>query len=65
MELGNAGCIAPHHGQRRSCLRETARPGAVFPGEPQLRAVVWPGELDLAPDAMYDAIKVHHHWVVD
>jgi CubicO group peptidase (beta-lactamase class C family) len=28
-------------------------------------AVVWPGELDLAPDAMYDAIKAHGRWVLD
>lgn len=26
--------------------------------------VVWPGELDLAPDAMYDAIKAEGRWVL-
>ena len=26
-------------------------------------AVVWPGEIDLAPDAMYDEIKKHGRWV--
>jgi hypothetical protein len=25
-------------------------------------AVTWPGELDLAPDAMYDAIKATGNW---
>src|SRR5271166_4685766 len=25
-------------------------------------AVAWPGELDLAPDAMHDAIKQHREW---
>jgi hypothetical protein len=25
-------------------------------------AVTWPGDLDLAPDAMYDAIKAHGEW---
>lgn len=25
-------------------------------------AVTWPGELDVAPDAMYDAIKAHGEW---
>jgi len=25
-------------------------------------AVTWPGELDLAPDAMYDAIKATGEW---
>ena len=27
--------------------------------------VHWPGELDLAPDAMHEAIKVHGRWVLD
>ncbi len=25
-------------------------------------AVMWPGEIDLAPDAMYDEIKKEGHW---
>jgi len=28
-------------------------------------AVVWPGEIDLAPDAMYDEIKKHGQWVLE
>ena len=28
-------------------------------------AVTWPGELDLAPDAMYDAIRAHGCWVLE
>lgn len=27
--------------------------------------VTWPGELDLAPDAMYSAIKKHGEWVLN
>jgi hypothetical protein len=27
-------------------------------------AVAWPGELDLAPDAMYDAIREHRQWTL-
>ena len=27
--------------------------------------VEWPGELDLAPDAMYDEIKAHGSWVLE
>lgn len=27
-------------------------------------AVVWPGDLDLAPDAMYKEIKTHGQWVL-
>jgi hypothetical protein len=26
--------------------------------------VTWPGELDLAPDAMYEAIKENGQWVL-
>lgn len=26
--------------------------------------VTWPGEIDLAPDAMYDAIKASGEWVL-
>lgn len=28
-------------------------------------AIVWPGEIDIAPDAMYDAIKAHGCWVLE
>jgi len=28
-------------------------------------AVVWPGEIDLAPDAMYDEIKKQGRWVLE
>jgi hypothetical protein len=27
-------------------------------------AVTWPGELDIAPDAMYDEIKAHGVWKI-
>ena len=27
--------------------------------------VSWPGEIDLAPDAMYDAIRAHGCWVLE
>jgi hypothetical protein len=29
-----------------------------------LGAVEWPGEIDLAPDAMYDEIRAHGVWVI-
>jgi hypothetical protein len=28
-------------------------------------AVTWPGDLDLAPDAMHRAIKAHGTWIVE
>jgi hypothetical protein len=28
-------------------------------------AVTWPGEIDLAPDAMYDEIKANGWWVLE
>jgi Protein of unknown function (DUF2442) len=28
-------------------------------------AVMWPGEIDLAPDAMYDEIKKQGQWVLE
>lgn len=30
----------------------------------EMGAVVWPGELDLAPDAMHTAIKEHGEWMI-
>jgi hypothetical protein len=30
----------------------------------ELVAVTWPNGADLAPDAMYDAIRASGHWVV-
>jgi hypothetical protein len=31
----------------------------------ELGVVTWPGELDLAPDAMYDEIRAYGKWVLD
>ncbi len=30
-----------------------------------LGAVVWPGDIDLAPDAMYDAIRAEGKWLLE
>jgi|SRR6266481_4233424 len=42
-------------------LRDPARFGQVFV---DYGAVTWPGEIDLAPDAMYQAIQATGRWVV-
>lgn len=44
-------------------LADPARFAAAFV-EPMFGAVTWPGEIDLAPDAMYAEIKAHGVWVV-
>jgi hypothetical protein len=31
----------------------------------RLGAVEWPGEIDLAPDAMYDEIRAHGVWILN
>jgi len=31
----------------------------------RLGAVSWPGDLDLAPDAMHNAVKEHGTWVLE
>jgi len=28
-------------------------------------AVTWPGNFDLAPDAMYEAIRINGEWILD
>ena len=33
--------------------------------DPDLGTVTWPNGADLAPDAMYDAIRAEGHWEVD
>lgn len=30
-----------------------------------LGAVEWPGEIDLAPDVMYDQIRAHGQWILN
>ena len=42
-------------------LRNEKRFGEVYVDD---GAVTWPGELDLAPDTMYDEIKAHGHYTI-
>ena len=43
-------------------LRDKDRFAEVFVDD---GVVTWPGELDLAPDAMYDEIKAHGSWTLE
>lgn len=42
-------------------LRDEARFAEVYVGD---GFVTWPGELDLAPDTMYDEIRAHGHYAI-
>lgn len=45
---------------------EALRDGALFSqAELHLGALDWPGEIDLAPDAMYDEIRANGTWVLN
>lgn len=45
-----------------ACLKD---PQAFRQARVQDGVLTWPGELDLAPDAMHDAIAAHGRWVLD
>ena len=45
-----------------ACLKD---PKAFRQARVQDGVLTWPGELDLAPDAMHDAIAAHGKWVLD
>ena len=40
-------------------------PGLFAQAYVEYGAVVWPGEIDLAPDAMYDEIRKNGRWVLE
>jgi len=44
-----------------AALRDDSLFGQVFV---ELGVVTWPGELDLAPDAMHAAVKQHGEWKI-
>ena len=67
---GTTGEVALENLLRRPDIGRTVfaplRDIAMFAqAEVVLGSVTWPGGVDLAPDAMYDAIREHGRWIVD
>lgn len=57
--------VAPMVFGRKAGVFKALRDPAVFNRVDVCDGVVtWPGELDLAPDAMYDEIKARGRWVL-
>ncbi len=61
-EVDLSRLVTSEHGGVFSTLRGPALFAQVFL---DYGAVTWPGEIDLAPDAMYDAIRAQGHWVLE
>ena len=52
------------HSPRAGVFAQLADPARFAAAEVQYGAVTWPGELDLAPDAMYAEIKKTGEWIL-
>ena len=52
------------HSPRAGIFAKLADPFLFAQVTLDLGAVAWPGELDLAPDAMYTAIQEHREWTL-
>ena len=50
------------HSPKAGVFAELADPRMFAQARLEYGAVAWPGELDLAPDAMHDAIEQHGEW---
>ncbi|MGH9606262.1 MAG: DUF2442 domain-containing protein [Terracidiphilus sp.] len=50
------------HSPKAGVFAALADSGAFAQVRLEYGAVAWPGELDLAPDAMHDAIREHGEW---
>ena len=59
--LGKVRFLASHLTGVFACLKDPDFFKKVFVCE---GVVTWPGELDLAPDAMHDEIQRHGEWVL-
>ncbi len=52
------------HSPRAGVFARLADPARFAEAQVQYGAVAWPGELDLAPDAMYAEIQKTGEWVL-
>ena len=52
------------HSPRAGVFAALGDPGAFAQVRLEYGAVAWPGKLDLAPDAMHDAIRKNGEWVL-
>jgi hypothetical protein len=52
------------HSPRAGVFAALADPSLFAQVKLDYGAVAWPGELDLAPDAMYAAIQQHREWTL-
>jgi hypothetical protein len=52
------------HSREAGVFAALADPGVFSQAFVLYGAVTWPGELDLAPDAMYDEIRASGEWVL-
>jgi ABC-type cobalamin/Fe3+-siderophores transport system ATPase subunit len=63
-ELGKAVAVVPTEAKELKIVHVPLRDPVLFAqADVEYGAVGWPGEVDLAPDAMYDEIKKHGRWV--
>jgi hypothetical protein len=61
---GTVDMTAFVHSPRAGVFAALADPVRFGQVHVSLGVVTWTGELDLAPDAMYDGIKTHGHWTI-
>jgi hypothetical protein len=52
------------HSPKAGVFAALANPSLFAQAGLEYGAVAWPGEIDLAPDAMYDAIRENREWTL-
>ncbi|MEO6320294.1 MAG: DUF2442 domain-containing protein [Polaromonas sp.] len=61
---GIKGCVKFLPSHLTGVFERLKEPGFFAQARVEQGAVTWPGELDLAPDAMYDVLKNQGEWVL-